>query len=127
MMLIPDEREGRISGLRSPLAVFVFGALSLVARSSLPHPPSSSSSCPAHNREDQRLRLTVSAPLPDVRLHSLVTVLGTDVALGREKELNVLLSGVEGGGKGNGGSHLDAMWDCRGQQSERSVSSREEL
>ena len=43
--------------------------------------------------------LTVSSSLPDVRLHGLVAVLGTEVALSGEEELDVLLGGLEGGGE----------------------------
>lgn len=47
--------------------------------------------------------LTIGSSFPDVWLHGLVTVLGTEVALGRQQELNVLLGGMEGGGKLVGG------------------------
>jgi len=41
---------------------------------------------------------TVGSSFPDVVLHGLVTVLGTDVTLGREEELDVLGGGGEDGG-----------------------------
>lgn len=40
---------------------------------------------------------TISTSLPNVGLHLLVTVFGTDVALGSEQELNLLLSRAQDG------------------------------
>jgi hypothetical protein len=38
---------------------------------------------------------TVSTTLPNVRLHLLVAVLGSQMSLGREEELDVLIGGVQ--------------------------------
>lgn len=43
--------------------------------------------------------LTVGSPLPDVREHLLVAVLGADVGLRREEELDLLVGRGEYGGK----------------------------
>lgn len=50
--------------------------------------------------------LTISSSFPDVRLHGLVAVLGTEVALSSEEELDIVLGDVEDGGKLVGG-HVD--------------------
>lgn len=47
--------------------------------------------------------LTISTTLVDVRLHGFVAVLGTEVALSGEEELNVVLGDVHGGGELVGG------------------------
>jgi hypothetical protein len=41
---------------------------------------------------------TISATLPNVRLHLLVAVLGTQMSLGREEELDVLIGRVQSRG-----------------------------
>ena len=51
--------------------------------------------------------LTIRSPLPDIRLHCLVTVLCSKVALRREEELDVLFSGVEAVGVSDGSRHDD--------------------
>jgi hypothetical protein len=51
---------------------------------------------------------TVGPGLPQVGLHVNLEVLGTEVALGSEEHLNVLLGGVEDGGE-VGGGHFDGM------------------
>ena len=47
----------------------------------------------------EQISLTVGPPLPDVGKHLLVAVLGADVALGREEELDLLVGGSEDGGE----------------------------
>lgn len=51
---------------------------------------------------------TVGPGLPQVRLHVHLEVLATEVALGSEEHLNVLLGGVEDGGE-VGRGHFDGL------------------
>jgi hypothetical protein len=55
-------------------------------------------------RKKRQDELTIGSSLEDVGLHGLVAVLGPNVALGSKELLDVLLGGVEGGGK-SGRSH----------------------
>ena len=47
--------------------------------------------------------LTVGPSLPDVGLHRLLAVLGSNVALSGEEHLDVLLSSVQDGGESGSG------------------------
>lgn len=76
------------------------------------------------SRDEDTSKRTISATLEDVRLHGLLAVLGTDVALGRDEHLDVLLGGLESGGKGGRGSHFVCLV-CGATEGERQVSLRE--
>lgn len=76
----------------------------------LPRRPDHSIPARNGNRTSQSAhQLTIGSSLVDVRLHGLVAVLGTEVALSGEEELDVLLGGLEGGGELVGG-HVDDEW-----------------
>lgn len=57
-------------------------------------------------------QLTISTALVHIRLHGLVAVLGTEVALSSEEELDVVLGSLEGSGKLVGGHFL--VFGCIG-------------
>jgi hypothetical protein len=55
--------------------------------------------------------LTISTTLVHVRLHVNIAVLGTQVGLGREKELDVLLGGFENSRQSRHGETRSAKAD----------------
>lgn len=46
-----------------------------------------------------RDRRTISSSFPDIRLHLFITIFATDMALGGQQELDLLLGRAQNGGK----------------------------